>query len=214
MRKAAQNTRGQRVMFHRQARSASNVVEDKLNFSQIAALIVDADHYSTNILSQILRGFGLTRHNIIESAEGAKLLLQKDHYDLVICEAVLPDMPAAEFVRWIRIQPTPAVKFIPVVMLTGYTQFSNVTAARDSGANSVVRKPVAPTTLFDHMAWSARTDRPFVETRGYSGPCRRFKYEGPPCGVGRREADQAAETHPAASSSLPPEKVASLANAT
>ena len=189
-------------------------MEDKLNFSQVAALIVDADHYSTNILSQILRGFGLSRHNIVENAESAKLLLQKDHYDLVICEAVLSDMPAAEFIRWIRLQPKPAVKFIPVVMLTGYTQFSNVAAARDSGANSVVRKPVAPTTLFDHMVWSARTERPFVETKGYAGPCRRFKYAEPPCGVGRRETDQLAETLPAAGSGEPLEQDTSLASAT
>jgi len=116
-------------------------VEEKINFSQIAALIVDADHYSTNILSQILRGFSLLRHNIVENADGAKLLLQKDHYDLVICEAVLPDMRAAEFVRWTRMQSEPALKLIPVVMLTGYTQFSNVTAARDGGADSVARRP-------------------------------------------------------------------------
>lgn len=189
-------------------------MEDKLNFSQIAALIVDADHYSTNILSQILRGFGLSRHNIVENAEGAKLLLQKEHYDLVICEAVLPDVPAAEFIRWIRMQSKPTVKFVPVVMLTGYTQFSNITAARDSGANSVVRKPVAPTTLFDHMVWSARTERPFVETKGYAGPCRRFRYAEPPCGVGRRETDQLAETPPAAGPSAPLEQGTSLANAT
>lgn len=169
------------------------MVEEKLNFSQISALIVDADRYSTSILSQILRGFGLTRLTVSDSGTDAKRLLQAGGFDLVICECVLPDMAAAEFVRWIRRLGNPAVRYVPVVMLTGYAQLSNVTAARDSGANSVVRKPVAPSVLYDHISWSARAERPFVEGKGYSGPCRRFKFVAPPPGAGRRDSDQVAE---------------------
>jgi CheY-like chemotaxis protein len=168
-------------------------VEPKLNFSQVAALIVDGDNYATGILGQILRGFALTKYTVAEDGEAAKRLLQSSHYDLVICEYILSDMQATDFVRWIRRLPDPAYKFIPVILLTGYTQFSNVTAARDCGANIVVKKPISPNVIFDHIAWAAEGERPYIETNSYVGPCRRFKYTGPPSGNGRRSSDLSAE---------------------
>ncbi len=164
-------------------------MEEALNFSQLTALVVDSDRYSQGIVTQILRGFGLMRQNLASTGTDAKKLLLGSHYDLVITECVLPDMRAAELVRWMRRLTNPAVKYMPVVMLTGYAQFSNVTAARDSGANSFVRKPVAPAVLFDHIAWSAKMDRPFVEADGYTGPCRRFKFGEPAPGKNRRKTD-------------------------
>ncbi|MGA7673734.1 MAG: response regulator [Rhizomicrobium sp.] len=168
-------------------------MEGKLNFSQVAALIVDGDNYATGILGQILRGFGLTRHTIASDGETAQRLFQGSHYDLVICEYVLQDMQGADFVRWIRRLPDARLKTVPVILLTGYTQFSNVAAARDSGANIVIKKPIAPNVLIDHIAWSAEGERPFIETNNYIGPCRRFKCTGPPGGIGRRSTDLSAD---------------------
>lgn len=166
---------------------------EKLNFSQISALVVDADDYATGILAQIFRGFGLVRHTIVADGESGTKSFQNGHFDLVICEYVLPDMPGADFVRWIRRLPDTRSRTIPVILLTGYTQFSNVAAARDCGANIVVKKPIAPNVLFDHIAWSAEGERPFVQTDTYIGPCRRFKCTGPPNGIGRRSTDLSAE---------------------
>jgi two-component system, chemotaxis family, chemotaxis protein CheY len=164
-------------------------VEEKLNFSQITALVVDGDRYSTGIVSQILRGFGLNRHFITPTGADGKKLLGADKFDLMITECVLPDMNAAELVRWVRRHASLRIRYMPIVMLTGYAHISNIMTARDSGVNSVVRKPVAPSTLFDHIAWSARMERPFIEADGYAGPCRRFKFGEPAPGLNRRSTD-------------------------
>ncbi|MDR3528773.1 MAG: response regulator [Rhizomicrobium sp.] len=166
---------------------------ERLNFTQIEALVVDADQYSTQILGQILRGFGLSRQIVIESGEEAKRRLGAGHFDLLICDAILPDTHASDLIKWIRRQPALNIKYMPIVVLTGYTQFSNVVTLRDSGANIVVRKPVSPNVLFDHIAWSARTERPFIETDNFIGPDRRFKNTGPPDGAGRRKTDMTAD---------------------
>jgi len=185
-------------------------VAEKLNFSQIEALVVDADQYSTSILGQILRGFGLTKHVTIETAEDAKRRLPTGKFDLLICDAVLPDMHASDLIKWIRSQAALNVKYMPVVVLTGYTQFSNVVVMRDAGANIVVRKPVSPNVLFDHVAWSARTDRPFIETDTYIGPDRRFKNTGPPDGVGRRKTDLTTEIGVALEPNMSQDQIDSL----
>ena len=79
-------------------------------------------------------------------------------------------MPSADLLHWIRRHGQASVKFLPVVVLTGYTQVANVTAARDSGANNVVKKPVVPNVLLDHLTWSARTPRPLSRPRAIAGP--------------------------------------------
>lgn len=162
---------------------------ERLNLSYVNALIIDDDRYAVDILTRILRGFGLNRHVVATSGAEAKVTLQNEKFDLVVCEAALPDMRADELVRWLRRLDDDKAKYVPVIILTGHTQIRNIEAARDSGANAVVRKPVSPNVLFDHLIWAANASRTFVVTATYIGPDRRFKSAGPPDGVGRRSTD-------------------------
>jgi CheY-like chemotaxis protein len=170
-------------------RNSGSAVDDRLNFSEISVLVVDGDRYATGIVGQILRGFGLTRHYSAANGEAAKKLLLADKYDLMLTESVLPDMKGAALIRWVRRHANMQLRTLPILVVTGYAHFSNVTAARDCGASSVVRKPVSPTVLYDHIAWSAKTDRPFIEADGYAGPCRRFQYGETDPGLSRRASD-------------------------
>lgn len=164
-------------------------MSDKLNFTGVSALVVDNDRYSAGIISQILRGFGLSRHVFVDSGADAKKYLNNGRYEFVITECILPDMKGAELIRWVRHHSKDALRQMPVILLTGYTHYSNVTAARDSGVSSVVRKPVSPAVLFDHIAWSAKTERPFIEADEYAGPCRRFRFGEAAPGLNRRVGD-------------------------
>jgi CheY-like chemotaxis protein len=165
-------------------------VEEKLNFSEISALVVDGDRYSSGLIGQMLRGFGLTRHTIVGTVEEAKKLLATGAFHLLITETNLADSTLADFVQWIRRSAKNELRYIPIVVLTGYAFYSRVTVARDCGVNSVVRKPVSPAILFDHIAWSAQTERPFIDADAYAGPCRRFRFDEPAPGFSRRVSDR------------------------
>ncbi len=164
-------------------------MSDRLNFTEIAALVVDNDRYSAGIISQILRGFGLSQQVFVDDGAGAKKYLVRRPYDLLITECILPDMKGAELIRWVRRNSSDRLRLMPVILLTGYTHYSNVTTARDSGVSSVVRKPVSPAVLFDHIAWAAKSDRPFIEADEYSGPDRRFRFGEAAPGLNRRLGD-------------------------
>ena len=86
-------------------------------------------------------------------------------------------------------------------MMTNDAREATIKRARDSGANMVIAKPISPASLYDRLAWIASNPRKFVDTATYFGPDRRFKIEGYPGGVGRREGDKvvevAAESGPA-----------------
>jgi len=164
----------------------------KMKLSGVATLIVDNDRFGVTVLTQMLRGMGLDNPTVAESGAAARTLLEHHLFDLCICEAELADMSGAAFIHAIRRLKTP-VRFMPILVLTGYSNLGNVTAVRDSGAHLVMRKPVSPQVLFDRIAWAAKPPRPFVETASYVGPDRRFKSLGPPTGEGRRETDLPAE---------------------
>jgi CheY-like chemotaxis protein len=166
---------------------------ETFNFSNFTALVVDGDNYALTLVGRILNSFGISNQTIVRTGQAAQVLFDEEkRFDMVLCEAVLSDMLGAQLVEWIRRKSDPAVKFVPIVVLTGHTQIENILAARDSGANGVVKKPIAPGSLFDRLAWAAKGARPFVETDSYIGPDRRFKNMGPPNGVGRRATDLSA----------------------
>ncbi len=169
-----------------QPRSHNNVA---LDLSKLTVLVVDPDHYAITTVNQIMRGFGLKDQVAAENGEAAKKILDQSKIDLVIVEALLPDMPGAELVKWIRRHGDSAVKHSTIIILTGHTVARNVESARSSGANIIIKKPVAAAALFDRIAWSAATDRAFIDTPSYIGPDRRFKQLGPPDGIGRRSTD-------------------------
>jgi DNA-binding response OmpR family regulator len=80
------------------------------------------------------------------------------------------------------------------MVVTGHTQSTRITSARDSGANFVLAKPLTPTKISARIGWLGRDKRQHVECQSYVGPDRRFKFEGPPQGLeGRREGDLSAD---------------------
>jgi CheY-like chemotaxis protein len=164
-----------------------------MNFNDVTALLVERDHQSVTILSQVLRGFGLERQFRSVTGEQAKACLETSAVNICFCEADLSDMRGVDLVRWIRRHSMEKLRYMSVIVLSGYTQLGTVEAARDAGANFVVKKPVSPLTLYDRIAWSVQGRRQFVESPEYVGPDRRFKSLGPPGGVGRRAMDLPAE---------------------
>jgi len=184
------------------------MAQARLNLKGVTALVVDSDRFTRNLVAQMLRGFGIDAPGQCETGMDAISYLQHHYVDLCIVEAVLPDMESPELIGWIRRQEK-AMRFIPVIVLTGYTQLRMVEAARDGGANNIVKKPVSPQGLFDRITWVARVSRPFIETADFVGPDRRFRTIEPPDGVYKRDTDDQKGEH----ASVTPEAVNRLANA-
>jgi len=158
----------------------------RLNLNGVTTLLVDSDHFTRGLVAHMLRGFGMESPTVFSNGRDAKDYLKNHMADLILVEAVLPDMDGAALIRWIRRREKNPLRFVPMIVLTGYTQLDKVSGARDSGANIVVKKPLSPQVLYDHIAWVGRVPRPFIEAGDYAGPDRRFKSLPPPGGIERR----------------------------
>jgi len=161
----------------------------RLNLRGATTLLIDSDAFTRGLIAQMIRGFGMDSPTIYENGASAKAHLLHHYVDLCIIEAVLPDMECSELVCWIRRQDKSPLRFIPIIVLTSYTQQRHVAMARDAGANLIVKKPVSPKVLFDRIAWVAKTTRPFIETSKYAGPDRRFRNLEPLDGKMKRDTD-------------------------
>jgi CheY-like chemotaxis protein len=164
--------------------------QTRLNLKNIVALIVDRDPFARGLIAQMLRGFGVTHILIADNGAQARGLLAENCPEVIFMEGALVDMPSAELINWIRRNANKALRFLPIVVLSGYTQLRLISEARDAGAHMVVRKPVSPRALFDRLVGVANFDRPFIETPNYVGPDRRFHKVTPPDGEFKRATDE------------------------
>jgi two-component system, chemotaxis family, chemotaxis protein CheY len=103
--------------------------------------------------------------------------------DIIICDLNMDPIDGLEFTKMLRTANDSPGAFIPVIMMTGHTERSKVTAARDAGINELVAKPISAKTLLERIVSVIDRPRPFVKSPSYSGPCRRRgtpkDYKGP-----------------------------------
>jgi CheY-like chemotaxis protein len=161
----------------------------RLNFKSVTTLVVDRDRYTRSLICQMLRGFGVGRIESVDTGAAAQDYIRENFVDLCIIEASLPDMSGAELIHWVRREMKEPARFMPILVLTGYTQQKLISESRDAGSNLVVKKPVSAQVLFDRVGWIAKTPRAYIETSDFVGPDRRFREIVPPDGVFRRETD-------------------------
>lgn len=165
-----------------------------LNLKGLTFMIADSSENIRAIMQGILRGFGATAFVNVGDGETAQNEILAKNVDVLFCEINLPKLDGFSLIKYLRRDETNPARFIPVIILTSHTQLRDVEECRDSGANTVIAKPLIPQTLHDRLSRIAREPRAFIQAPDYHGPDRRFKVEGYPDGVGRRSNDINEET--------------------
>lgn len=105
-------------------------------------LIVDDDRMGLTMLTSMVEELGYTVETAINGAE-AYTLLREDagRADLVITDRMMPVMDGLALTR--RLKRDPETSDIPIVMLTGATEASDVAAGLEAGAFYYLVKPAA-----------------------------------------------------------------------
>ncbi len=146
-------------------------------------LLVDDNQHMRAITSAILQSAGI--RNIREVSDGAMALDSvRDHpVDLAIVDFNMFPLDGVEFTRLIRNSPDSANPYLPIIMMTGHSEKSRVTEARDAGVTEFVVKPITAKAVFDRIQAVIMRPRAFVKTDDYFGPDRRrtnsANYKGP-----------------------------------
>ena len=143
------------------------------DLSELRVLVVDDNKNMRAIVAEALRALGVRKINEAEDGADALKLLQTSPADLVICDWNMSPIDGIEFTRMLRKASDTKNPYVPVIMLTGHTEYARVVEARDSGIHEFLAKPISPKALYRRIVSIIRNPRDFIKTRSYFGPDRR-----------------------------------------
>ncbi|MBV9097369.1 MAG: response regulator transcription factor, partial [Frankiaceae bacterium] len=128
------------------------------------ALVVEDDPRMTELLARGLGrdGWAVTCTSTVRAAQDEALA---GHFDVVVCDVMLPDGSGLELCRWLREQEV----WVPLLLLTARSGVRDRVAGLDMGADDYLGKPFAFTELTARLRALARrgpVERPVTVTVG------------------------------------------------
>lgn len=155
---------------------------------QSSALVVEDSPYMRTMLRELLHSMSVSEVEAVASIADAQTHLNYLVYDVAIIDVGLADENGLDLIRAIRGDKSHPARQMPFVVVSGQTERSVVSAARDAGANAFVAKPVSAGVLSDKVRRAMDGSTRFVECESYFGPDRRRKADPDYCGPERRRA--------------------------
>jgi CheY-like chemotaxis protein len=158
-----------------------------LTIEHLQVLVIDDNHHMVNIVKTIMRGFGVKEFRDARNAVEGYEVVKSEGVDLIITDYAMDQMDGCEFARLIRLGEESPNHYVPIIMLSAYSERSRVEAARDAGVTEFCAKPVTATELYRKVVSVINTPRPFIRTTLYFGPDRRRRKSDSYKGKERRE---------------------------
>ncbi len=165
---------------------------DLTNFS---ILMVEDSQYMQNLISSVLKIFGVGDILMCSNAKEAQDLITiaqarttsryVNKIDIVVTDWLMPDGSGRDLLKWIRTHESDLIKFLPVIVVSGYTTETLTNETRNMGANEILVKPISGNTLAKRICSVIDNPRPFINAPNYFGPDRR-RQQSPYVGHDRR----------------------------
>ncbi len=117
--------------------------------SALKFLVVDDFSTMRRIVRNLLKELGFT--NVDEAEDGAVALqkLKASSFDFVVSDWNMPNMDGLTLLQTVRADP--ALKHLPVLMITAEAKKENIIAAAQAGASGYIVKPFTAATLSEKM---------------------------------------------------------------
>lgn len=153
------------------------------DLSNFTVLVVEDSVYMHTLISSMLKVFSVGDIMVSEGGNEARDLLQvtqartKSRYitkvDIVLMDWLMAKGSGEDLLKWIRSHEKDSIRFLPVVVVSGYTTDVITAKARDLGADEILVKPVSGNALASRICSVIDHPRPFIKAPNYFGPDRR-----------------------------------------
>ncbi|MCB1531308.1 MAG: response regulator [Alphaproteobacteria bacterium] len=152
-------------------------------FNKVRILLVEDNQPMLELAKSLLVTFGVgTVHTARDGAEGFKTFC-RENPDMVIADWMMKPMDGISLTRKIRNDPLSPNQFVPVILMTGFSERKRVIEARDAGVTEFLVKPFNARDLYRRISQIIERPRKFVRSEDFFGPDRRRKsgrgYDGP-----------------------------------
>lgn len=139
-------------------------------FDDVKILLVDDSETMSCMIGSVLRALGSGR--VLTAANGLAALdiMTMEPVDLVITDWRMQPIDGLELVRRLRSDKQPRDRFVPIIMMTAYTEPERVSEALAAGVSDILVKPVTVDLLCKRLTRLIERPRPFIKTQSYFGP--------------------------------------------
>lgn len=142
------------------------------NLSKVNVQVVEHKIFSRQIMRDVLHALGIT--NVAVSYANDLF----DATDMDFCPDMIftdwsPTMDGVDLVKSIRRNQANLDRFVPVVVVSAYTDLEHVCQARDAGMTEYLARPVSGEMIYRRICSLVEHPRNFIETEMFFGPDRR-----------------------------------------
>jgi two-component system chemotaxis response regulator CheY len=156
------------------------------NFRYIKVMLLDDNRFMLQLFRRILGALGIKDIEEVTDANEAFEALKHYKPDIVFCDWHMADIDGIDFVRRVRTVEDSPDKFIPIIMVTGFSDPDLIKKARDVGVTEFLVKPISVRSVYLRIAEVIERPRPFIRSQEYFGPDRRRGKRPSYQGVNRR----------------------------
>lgn len=145
-------------------------------------LVVDDNAAMRGIVRAVLSAFGCTKIKEAPDARAAFAAATQDPPDVMIVDWKMSPIDGLALVKRMRDPDRSPAPYLPIIMLSAYSEATKVREARDAGVTEFLVKPFNAEALYSRLATIVNKPRPFVRTKVFFGPDRRrleAGHEGP-----------------------------------
>ncbi len=157
--------------------------QERARRSDIVIVFGEPQSGARAAMRQALAHEGYTKLRDVGDYESLRVVLDAAFPDVLVVDVVVLGPDPCQTLRDLRHGRFGRNPFVPVIVTAWDPPESVVRAAVDGGADSLIAKPLAPSTLLDRLQTLAVRRKPFVVTADYIGPDRRrdpTRQEGQP----------------------------------
>ncbi|MCK5373675.1 MAG: response regulator [Alphaproteobacteria bacterium] len=162
------------------------------DLSNFTILLVEDSEYMQSLILEMLKLFGIgdilrckdsqEAIDLISITHARKSSRHIDKIDIVLTDWLMPKGSGKELVKWVRHHKVSDIRFLPLIVVSGYTTERLTHETRDLGIHELLVKPVSGKLLASRICSVIDSPRPFIQTQNYFGPDRRrqeLTFHGP-----------------------------------
>lgn len=141
------------------------------DLSQLSILLVEKEINMRRLYRSVLRALGIRNVLVEGNVDQAYESVKNMKPDIMITDWT-PDFDGLALTKRLRHERS-AIKVIPIVIMSAYSEVTRIEMARDTGANQFLVKPFTAAGLYERIRATIEDEVRFVSVKKYKGPCRR-----------------------------------------
>lgn len=159
------------------------------NLDNVTVLIVEDNLPILELTKSILQTFGIRRVFSATNGKDAFKVFCEEIPDIVITDMVMKPVNGIELTRKIRTDSRSPDPYVPIILITAFSEKTRILEARDEGVTEFLVKPFNARDLYRRIAQVIENPRKFVRAKSFFGPDRRRSKDKPYEGPLRRKTD-------------------------